>query len=205
MEKSLERVRGAGFFTRCMIATVLWLGVGLLGWALWTATGAIRPVPLPSRPTADASTEHVPSTVAQTVIPPRLTVRVDPQVSLNPAWKDKFGTGDGRRGMEGVPLSASGYPVIVVRMPVAVCADPYRVQLAMDIVRAHRNEEVGRVLTCVMLRVGQDAEWTNPNPFDNGLVEIRLHRPGTIPTTFYGPSPNGADQPFFAWFGTLVR
>ena len=159
--------------------------------------GGITHAPAPSK--AQSSTPDDPTQTAEQSLNP------DPSAVLNPAWKDPYGSSRVREHADGMSLSGSGYPIIVAQKPTPVCTGPIRLQLAMDLYVAQRSQDVDKMPDCIVLTPETRAEWTNPNPFNNGLIELRLHPRGALPVTVYGPSGNGSDSPFFRWFGSLRR
>jgi hypothetical protein len=130
---------------------------------------------------------------------------IDPTAQLNAAWGDRYSRIDRRAGMAGVPLSKAGYPVIVTRMPIALCKSPTEVQMARDLIVSGRIEVAGQLPTCLIFSDQVPGEWLGVNAFDRNLVTLRLHPIGRPPIDLYGPSPEGGGNPLFGWFGTITQ
>jgi hypothetical protein len=130
---------------------------------------------------------------------------VDPNAQLNPTWKDRYSWQDRRAGIAGAPLSKAGYPIIVTRMPIALCKLSTELEMARDLVVAGRINDAGRLGSCVVLPINTVGEWVEINVFDRNLVKVRLYPQGQPPIDFYGPSAEGSDNPLFGWFGMLDR
>jgi hypothetical protein len=122
--------------------------------------------------------------VVQDARPNFLTVpRAPGEVELNRAWsKDSY-----LRSMaSNAALSASGYPVVVVRKPWVVCASLMNVKEASDAMRAERIDWVKAIPNCVIVPVDLEAEWTK-DIFVEGISEFRFEMPGGgRPITMYG-------------------
>lgn len=131
--------------------------------------------------------------------------QIDPAAHLNPAWKDRYSRFDRRGGMSAVPLSKAGYPVVVTRMPIALCQSPTEVQMARDLVVSGRLEKARQLPTCLVFTDQVPGEWVGINAFDRNIVTLRLHPKGRPPVDLYGPSAEGSDNPLFGWFGTIAR
>jgi hypothetical protein len=149
------------------------------------------------------STENVKSAaqfIGEYVLP-----EIDPTAQLNAAWGDIYSRFDRRAGMAGVHLSKAGYPVIVTRMPIALCKSPIEVQMARDLIVSGRIEIAVQLPTCLVFTDQVPGEWVGINAFDRNLVTLRLHPKGRPPLDLYGPSPEGSDNPLFGWFGTITQ
>jgi hypothetical protein len=128
---------------------------------------------------------------------------VDPSAQLNPSWRDRYSWQDRRAGIAGAPLSKAGYPIIVTRMPIALCKLSTELEMARDLIVAGQISDAGRLNSCVVIPTNVMAEWVEINAFDRNIVKVRLHLQGQLPIDLYGPSAEGSDNPLFGWFGTL--
>jgi hypothetical protein len=197
-EGTPDRIRNPIFSTKAIISVALLLSVGgLLCGGLWFWIAPEPDAPSP-RPVTEA-TSYAKRELADRLSGKRRPkiLQIDPSASLNPAFDDRY--------MKDVALSPAGYPIIVVEQAVAVCTDPFRLQLALDLIVARRPDDVDKVPNCVLLTPGMEAEWTKSNAFGKYENELRVPIRGDIPITVYGPSRDGKDQRFFRWFSTYPK